>query len=57
LDLPHLSVQEFPIAAVHMPHGFIGNVSQIEALAEVLKATGTFPSARLVAAAVHAVSS
>jgi hypothetical protein len=37
-----------------MPHGFLGNVGQLEAAAEALKAIGTFLSARLVATAVHA---
>jgi epsilon-lactone hydrolase len=40
-----------------MPHGFIGNVGQLEASGEVLKAIGAFLSARLAVTAVHAGSS
>jgi epsilon-lactone hydrolase len=39
-----------------MPHGFIGNVGQLEASAEALNAIGTFLSARLAVTAVHTVS-
>jgi epsilon-lactone hydrolase len=39
-----------------MPHGFIGNVGQLQAPAQALKTIGTFLSARLAVTAVHAVS-
>jgi monoterpene epsilon-lactone hydrolase len=40
-----------------MPHGFVGNVDQLEASSQALKMIGGFLSAQLAAAAVHAVSS
>jgi hypothetical protein len=40
-----------------MPHGFVGNVDQLEASSQALKMIGAFLSAQLAAAAVHAISS